>query len=63
MAGGAGFVGDIGISTSMSSAAQSGQATSGSFEVSGSNKTPAWVWIAIGIAGVILLWPRLKKLL
>lgn len=51
---------DVGISVANSSAAQSGSATTGGFSVSGSNAIPIWVWIALGVA-VLLVFNPFKR--
>ena len=45
---------DIGLSSSVSSAAQSGAATTGGFSVSGSgNKSNLVTWITLGVVAVV----------
>ena len=52
---------DIGASASTTSGAQSGQATSGSFSVTGGNSVPVWVWIGLGVIGFLVIWKKVLK--
>lgn len=47
---------DIGVSVSTSSAAQSGPASSGDFNVAGRNAVPWQVWAAAALLGALLLY-------
>jgi hypothetical protein len=47
---------DLSVSTSTSSAAQSGQATTGNFSGIGGGRTPWYVWAIAGVMGLVGLF-------